>query len=249
MAKKPYKIRELASLLLAAIVVVGGAFALLTSPNQLESEDQKRLQQELQENAALLENNEADELLVVSIPPVILNEAPIVSEPVENNLQEKKSPAFTAIGDSVMLGAASEIQKVLPGGIIDAKEFRQVWDAVSIISDLDTKGKLLDTVVIALGGNGSFSKSSGQKLIDALGSERTIYWIAPFGKFLTWQDSTLKILKELAEENENLAILDWPETASKHTDWFYDDGMHLNAAGQTGYAEFMLEHLGVELNP
>lgn len=73
MAKKPYKIQKLASLLLAAIVVAGGAFALLTSPNQLESEDQKRLQQELQENSALLDNNKADELSVVSIPPVVLN--------------------------------------------------------------------------------------------------------------------------------------------------------------------------------
>lgn len=230
MAKKYYKIRELASLLLAAIVVMGGAFALLTTPNQSESEDQKRLQQELQENAALLEDNEVSEPSVVPVPP-------------ENNTQEKDSLTFTAIGDSVMLGAVPEIQRVLPGGIIDAKEFRQVWDTMSIISALDTKGKLLDTVVIALGGNGSFSKSSGQELVDALGSERTIYWIAPFGKFLTWQDSTHKILKELEEENENLTILDWPETASKHTDWFYDDGMHLNTAGQTGYVEFMLEQL------
>lgn len=243
MAKKPYKIQKLASLLLAAIVVAGGAFALLTSPNQLESEDQKRLQQELQENSALLDNNKADELSVVSIPPVVLNEAPTVSEPVENNSQEKESPTFTAIGDSVMLGAVPEIQTVLPDGIIDAKESRQVWDAMSTIRDLDTKGKLMDTVVIALGGNGSFSKNSGQELIDTLGTERTIYWIAPYGQFLTWQESTIKILHELAKENDNLIILDWPEIASAHTDWFYDDGMHLNAAGQTGYVEFMLEQL------
>lgn len=249
MAKKLYKIRELASLLSAAIVTAGGTFALLTSPNQLESEDQKRLQQELQENAALLENNETEELSAVSIPHVILNEAPTVSETVENYSQEKESPAFTAIGDSVMLGAVPEIQTILPDGIIDAKEFRQVWDTMSAIHDLDTKGKLLDTVVIALGGNGSFSKNSGQELIDTLGTERTIYWIAPYGQFLTWQESTLKILHELAEENDNLTILDWPEIASAHTDWFYDDGMHLNAKGQTGYAEFMLEQLSKELNP
>lgn len=74
---------------------------------------------------------------------------------------------------------------------------------------------------------GIFSKSSGQKLIDALGSNRTIYWIAPFGHYLTWQESTIRILNELAEENKNLTILDWPKTASQHKDWFYDDGMHL----------------------
>lgn len=246
MAKRTYKIRELASLMLAAIVVAGGAFALLTSPNQLESDDQKRLRQELQENAALLENNKVSDHSVVSVPPVIPNEAPTVSAPAENNSQEKESLTFTAIGDSVMLGAVPEIQTALPGGIIDAKEFRQVWDAISVIHGLQAQGKLLDTVVIALGGNGSFSKNSGQELIDTLGSDRTIYWIAPFGQFLTWQESTLKILQELAVENDNLTILDWPEMASKHKDWFYEDGMHLNTAGQTGYAEFMLEQLSME---
>lgn len=246
MAKKTYKIWELASLILAASVTAGGAFALLTSPDQLESEDQKRLQQELQENAAFLENKEESMLSAVPVPPTIPNEAPTTSATMENNLQEKGAVTFTAIGDSVMLGAAPEIQTVLPGGIVDAKEFRQVWDAMSVICDLDAKGKLLDTVVIALGGNGSFSKKTGQELIDTLGTERTIYWLAPFGQFLTWQESTLEILQELAKENDNLTILNWPETASKHTDWFYDDGMHLNAEGRTGYAEFMLEQLGVE---
>lgn len=145
-----------------------------------------------------------------------------------------------------MLGAVPEIQTAFPGGIIDAKESRQVWDAMSVIHDLDAKGKLLDMVVIALGSNGSFSKNSGQELIDTLGAERTIYWIAPYGQFLTWQESTLQILYELEEDNKNLIILDWTEVASKHTDWFYDDGIHLNAVGQTEYAKFLLGQLGVE---
>lgn len=38
-------------------------------------------------------------------------------------------------------------------------------------------------------------------------------------------------------------FLDWPGTASRHTDWFYEDGMHLNEEGQAGYAKFLLEQL------
>lgn len=238
--RKTFKICNLSFLALAATVVVGGAFVLLTSPNQSESGDQKRLQQELRENAALLAYNGVSDSPASA--PVIPKEEPAVS----NSSNNVDSLTFTAIGDSVMLGAVPEIQAVFPGCVIDAKEYRQVWDAMSIIRDLDAKGTLLDTVVIALGGNGSFGKDSGQKLIDALGYERTIYWIAPFGQNLTWQESTQRILNELAKENRNLTILDWPGFASGHTDWFYDDGMHLNAEGQTGYAEFMLEQLGVE---
>lgn len=243
MKKQPYKIGEPVSLLLAGIVMVGGAFAFLTAPDRLASEDQKRLQQELRENAILLEEGISSDYTVPPTPSGTPDDYPAASSPIEDNPQEGTSPAFTGIGDSVMLGAVPELQRVLPGGIIDAEESRQVWDAVSVVRELDGKGGLLDIVVVALGSNGSFSKSSGQELLDALGPERTVCWIAPFGQYLNWQDSTTRILNELAEENKNLTILDWPGTASLHTEWFYDDGMHLNAEGQTGYAAFLQEQL------
>lgn len=236
MRKQPYKIQELASLLLAGIVVVSGAFALLTAPDQLTSEDQKQLQQELQENAVLLEEGTVSDY---PFPPTP-SETP---DTIDHHSQEVTSPPFTAIGDSVMLGAVPEIQRVLPAGIINAEESRQVWDAQSVVSELDINGDLQDVVVVALGSNGSFDKRSGQELIDTLGPERTIYWIAPFGQYLYWQESTTRTLNELEKENENLTILDWPGTASQHTDWFYDDGMHLNKEGQAGYATFLLEQL------
>lgn len=243
MKKQPYKIGELISLLLAGIVVVSGAFALLTAPDQSVSEDQKQLQQELQENAVLLEGRTTSDHPVSPTSSVTQDEDSAASSPIDNHSQEGTSPTFTAIGDSVMLGAVPEMQRVLPSGIINAEESRQVWDAVSVVRDLEVRGDLQDIVVVALGSNGSFRKNSGQELIDALGPDRTIYWIAPFGQYLNWQESTTRVLNELAGENENLTILDWPGTASQHTSWFYDDGMHLNAEGQAGYATFLLEQL------
>ena len=50
-------------------------------------------------------------------------------------------------------------------------------------------------------------------------------------------------MKELEAENENLTVLNWPEEAEQHSDWFYDDGMHLNSAGQSGYAQFLMEQV------
>lgn len=243
MRKQFYKIQELSSLLLAGIVVVSGAFALLTAPGQQAIGDQERLQQELQENAILLERGIASDHPVPSTASVTPDENPAASFPIKNHSQEETSPAFTAIGDSVMLGAVPQLQHVFPAGIINAQESRQVWDAVSVIRDLQVRGDMRNIVVVALGSNGSFRKSSGQELIDALGPERAIYWIAPFGQYLNWQESTTRILNELAEENENLTILDWPGTASRHTNWFYEDGMHLNEEGQAGYAKFLLEQL------
>lgn len=52
--------------------------------------------------------------------------------------------------------------------------------------------------------------------------------------------------KRLQQELQKNAALLGNNKASAHTDWFYDDGMHLNAAGQNGYAEFILEQLETE---
>ena len=228
-------------------MTLGGALVFLTAPGQKISEDQVQLQQELKENAQLLEKTQgeqtaqdapAEQNAVTPTPPAISSEGDAAQE-----THEVISVRFTAIGDSVMLGAAPALMELFPDSVIDAAESRQVWAAGDIAGELDAEGQLMDTVVIALGANGSFSKSQGQALLDSLGSQHTIYWVAPYGKNLYWTDSTLEILQALEAENENLTVLNWPEEGAQHSDWFYDDGMHLNAAGQEGYAQFLKKGL------
>lgn len=132
---------------------------------------------------------------------------------------------------------------MIPDCVVDAKESRQVWDTIKVVNELDDHGELGDTVIIALGANGSFDESMGQRLLDAIGTERTVYWITAYGKFLYWQEDVNGMIEKLAEKNENLNILDWASIASEHPEWFYDDGMHLNSEGQTGYADFIAEHI------
>ena len=36
------------------------------------------------------------------------------------------------------------------------------------------------------------------------------------------------------------------EEAAKHPDWFYNDGIHLNGAGRSGFADLIRTSLGVE---
>lgn len=173
---------------------------------------------------------------------------PVAPGAVSDGAVEQKTPGdgavrFTAIGDSVMLGAAPALLELFPDSVVDAAESRQVWAAGDIAAGLDAQGRLYDTVIIALGSNGSFSQSQGQALLDSLGSEREIYWVAPYGKTLYWTDSTLEILLALEAENENLTVLNWRAASEQHGDWFYDDGLHLNAAGQQGYAQFIKDGL------
>lgn len=94
-------------------------------------------------------------------------------EDEEDETGENQAGEITAIGDSVMLGAASAIQDEIPGIDVDAREGRQMVAAIEIAEKLNEEGKLGDTVVIALGTNGPFLQSEGQELVDAIGGTET----------------------------------------------------------------------------
>lgn len=164
-------------------------------------------------------------------------ETPAQTEEAENTAEPL---SVTMVGDSVMLGASPSILGMLPDCVIDAKVSRQVIQAGSVLDALEQQNTLRQTVVIALGTNGPFSVAKGQELIDRLGSGRTIYWVTAYGINLSWQEDSNATIRQLAETNENVHIIDWAQAASGHAEWLCSDGIHLNAAGRDAYAGIIL---------
>lgn len=156
---------------------------------------------------------------------------------------DEQSGEITAIGDSVMLGAAGALQDEIPGIDVDAREGRQMVAAIEIAEKLNREGKLGDTVVIALGTNGPFLQSEGQELVDAIGEDRNIYWILSYGQddALGWQGDVNETIEAIAAENSNVNVVDWPVLAEQNPDFIYPDGIHLAPDGQVGYAEMIKE--------
>ena len=81
--------------------------------------------------------------------------------------------------------------------------------------------------------------STGEEILDYLGPDRTVYWVNAYGKTLKWQNDVNSLISQVAGEYSNVTVLDWAATAPEHPEWFYDDGIHLNAEGQVGYAGFI----------
>lgn len=154
---------------------------------------------------------------------------------------DKTGKDISVIGDSVFLGASPSFKEIYKDAVIDAKVSRQVSKGIDVAKELDKNGQLGSTVIIALGTNGNFNEATGQELIDYLGADRTIYWINAYGKKLDIQDDVNKTIKDLADKNDNVHLISWAKKAKKHSDWFYQDGIHLNSEGQKGYAEFVSE--------
>ena len=68
-------------------------------------------------------------------------------------------------------------------------------------------------------------------------------WVTVYGQHLQWQNDSNFIIHTLAEKNDNVHIIDWENTAPSHPEWFYDDGIHLNADGQVAYADLLFRSI------
>lgn len=168
-------------------------------------------------------------------------EAQAAAEDMAEETQAQVQPlSVTMVGDSVMLGASPSILGMMPDCVIDAKVSRQVIQADGVLDALEQQNALRQTVVLALGTNGPFSTATGQGLIDRLGSGRTIYWVTAYGRDLSWQEESNATIRQLAENNENVHIIDWAQAVSGHAEWLCADGIHLNAAGRDAYARIVL---------
>jgi len=165
-----------------------------------------------------------------------MKKAPLEKTDQDDNASIR-GQSITAIGDSVLLGASKEVKKKLPDCMIDAKVSRQVIQSKDIVKDLKSKGKLGDTVVLALGTNGTFSDAVGRELIRAIGKDRKIYWVTAFGEHLQWQEEANHQIRSMAEQYKNVQIIDWASLAEGHPKWFVSDGVHLTSSGCKAYAK------------
>lgn len=165
-----------------------------------------------------------------------MKKAPLEKTDQDDNASIR-GQSITAIGDSVLLGASKEVKKKLPDCMIDAKVSRQVIQSKDIVKDLKSKGKLGDTVVLALGTNGTFSDAVGRELIRAIGKDRKIYWVTAFGEHLQWQEEANHQIRSMADQYKNVQIIDWASLAEGHPKWFVSDGVHLTSSGCKAYAK------------
>lgn len=210
-------------------ITVIGFWGIVTAP--AKNNDTETLRHELEQNKTYLSDMQTDNNFSTTEP-----------QKTEKPIQTAQS-TVTVIGDSVTLGASRSICETIPNCMVDAEESRQVKDALPLLEVLEEEGKLGDTVIIALGINGYFYESTGQEIIDYLGTDRTIYWINLYGQYLESYSATNKVIAALTEHNDNLFLIDWESEGKKHADWFYTDGVHLNSDGQQGFADFIYSNI------
>ena len=171
------------------LCILVASYGIIKAP----ASDTRKLEADLREKQQLINEEKGKKVEGTSTLPSQSTSALHTAVPADNmpaNTSKEavtKRHLVTVIGDSVFLGASVAFQQQCENAVVDAKISRQVVQALDVAKQLDKKNKLGDIVIIALGTNGNFNSKSGQKLIDYLGKDRTIYWIDTYGKHLDIQ--------------------------------------------------------------
>jgi peptidoglycan/LPS O-acetylase OafA/YrhL len=148
----------------------------------------------------------------------------------------------TAIGDSVMLGAAEGVQQnVSDLTVMDAQVGMQVSDAKAILQQRAAAGEIGQTVVVHLGTNGTFTADQFDELMQILGDERRVVFVnvkVP----RTWEASNNAVISEGVAEHENAVLADWYSASVDHPEYFWGDGMHPTPEGVEAYSALIASY-------
>lgn len=138
---------------------------------------------------------------------------------------------IVGVGDSVMLGAISNLQSQFPNGYFDAKVSRTAWKVAPILKDLTEKNMLGNPIVLNLGANGDCSKSCKAEIMQ-IADKRQVFWLNT-----TNNETANNNLYNISKEYSNLHLIDWSSISSGHSEYFYADGIHLTPTGRVAYTK------------
>ncbi|MFI0545967.1 MAG: acyltransferase family protein [Brachymonas sp.] len=153
-----------------------------------------------------------------------------------------------AFGDSVMLGAKSTLAKKLPHAQIDAKVGRQASDLLKILQSPARQASLSPSVVIHIGTNGYIYEKNLKKILELLKDQDRVLLITIHAD-RRWADENNSLLRRIASQHRNVALIDWNTYANAHREFFVQDGIHLTGLGMQAYAELVRTALPATLPP
>jgi len=149
----------------------------------------------------------------------------------------------SAIGDSVMLGAAATLTRAVPAlGVMDAEVGTQVSYAIEILRWRREAGQLGDVVVVHLGNNGAFAAGQFDEMMGVLGDERRVVFVnvkVP----LPWEGPNNAVIADGVARHPNAVLVDWYSASAYHPEFFVEDGVHLQTEGQRVYADLIAAQL------
>jgi peptidoglycan/LPS O-acetylase OafA/YrhL len=239
--------------------VLGGAFvgtalaifagASLATAELKQNEVAQRLEESAEATCSLIEGNcnaepaiepssaEADE----AVDPVDTTIQPSADgEPGPETTTTTLAPVGppkVAIGDSVLLGAAEELQGA--GFAVDAEESRAFVRGIDIVQALVDQGQLPDELVIHLGTNGPIRESEMEQMM-ALVVDIPKVLLVENDVPRDYEATNNSLMVNAASSRANVGVLYWNGLAGSCVgDCIYQDGFHLKTPGAEYYTSLV----------
>ena len=149
---------------------------------------------------------------------------------------------IVAIGDSVMLAAAPELQAALPGIAIDAAVSRQMSDADELVAQLVASGGMRPVLVLGLGTNGWIDAATLDAVLELLPRETRLIVVnvqAP----RDWTPEVNSILSDFARRERDVELCNWHDSIQPHLDVLASDDIHMGPAGARIYTAALQDAL------
>jgi hypothetical protein len=139
------------------------------------------------------------------------------------------------IGDSVMLGASSELTRAIPGMEIDAVVGRQAATGIDILRARAAQGEVPDVVIFGLGTNGPLTRQEISQAMDALtGVQRVVFVNNSMPR--EWEAPNNALLASAVRNYPNAVLADWYALTVAVPGLLTDDDIHLRVSGAIAYA-------------
>ena len=142
-----------------------------------------------------------------------------------------------AIGDSVMLGAKSQLRD-RGVDVVDAAVSRQAVTGPGLLRDRGDK--LPEHVVVHLGTNGTYTLDMCKELVRTAGKNRRVYLVT-IKVPRKWESVNNEMLRvcDGAFRSDRVVLLDWNTMATENPDYIYADGVHLRPEGARAFARMI----------
>lgn len=196
------------------------------------TEEMKALENQLAQNQEMIQNKQEEYKQKLEQEQTAYLESLANLESIESGLKEVVTNlSIVGVGDSVMLGAVTNLYEKFPNGYFDAKISRTAYVAHGILTNLKNNGMLGNPIVFNLGANGDCSLECKKEIIE-LCEDRDIFWLT------VTNDRDVNVngeLKELSNMYDNVHIIDWEEISKGRYEYFIADGIHLTPKGREVY--------------
>ncbi|MGM0123280.1 hypothetical protein IGI37_000646 [Enterococcus sp. AZ194] len=231
--KTPLVPKEIALVTVSGLVFLTALVGWVIAPNNTLTADQSELQQQIADNKKVAEKSKT------SSPKAISSEQLTKKyELTAEQAEQAKDLSITMFGDSLALGATTDLQDVFPKVVVDGEVGRQLYDSPPMIQSLIDQNLLAENVLMILGTNGSFTEAQMDDVMRTLG-DRNIYWVNTHVPTKRWQNEVNAMLANAEKKYDNLVVIDWYDYSNDHDEWFRSDRVHPNEQGMEHYVSFI----------